>query len=137
MEFDKTMSFEVYREENAKVQETLKEVYDSLVEKGYNSGYAQFFIVTEDVDAFNDYYTAFGKVIEGMDIVDKIKALETTKEKDEESGETTQTTKPVNPPVISNVTVDTFGVEYGEPETHKSFDMNSWFMNYYSGGTSY
>ena len=36
MDFDKTMSFEVYREENAKVKETLKEVYNSLVEKGYN-----------------------------------------------------------------------------------------------------
>ncbi len=36
MEFDKTMSFEVYRDENAKVRETLKEVYNSLVEKGYN-----------------------------------------------------------------------------------------------------
>ena len=36
MEFDKTMNFEVYREENAKVKETLKEVYNSLVEKGYN-----------------------------------------------------------------------------------------------------
>ena len=108
-----------------------------LVEKGYNSGYAQFFITAEDVEEFNDYYTAFGKVIEGMEIVDKIKTLETGTEKDEQTGETSQTTKPVNPPVISNVTVDTFGVEYGEPETHESFDMNSWFTNYYSGGLSY
>ena len=36
MEFDKTMSFSVEREENAKIKETLKEVYDALVEKGYN-----------------------------------------------------------------------------------------------------
>lgn len=36
MEFDKTMSYEVYREENAKIKETLKDVYASLVEKGYN-----------------------------------------------------------------------------------------------------
>ena len=36
MEFDKTMSFEVEREENTKCQEILKEVYDALVEKGYN-----------------------------------------------------------------------------------------------------
>lgn len=105
-----------------------------LVEKGYNSGYAQFFIMAEDVEAFNGYYTAFGKVIEGMDIVDKITKLETEVETDEETGEKSQTTKPVNPPVISNITVDTFGVEYGEPETHESFDMNSWFMNYYYGG---
>ena len=36
MEFDKTMSFQVEREENSKCQEILKEVYEALVEKGYN-----------------------------------------------------------------------------------------------------
>ena len=36
MEFDKTMCFKVEKEENSKVQEILKEVYESLVEKGYN-----------------------------------------------------------------------------------------------------
>lgn len=109
----------------------------SLIEEGYNSGYAQFFIMAEDVEEFNGYYTAFGKVIDGMDIIDEITKLETEVETDEETGETTKTTKPVNPPVISNVTVDTFGVEYGEPKTHESFDVNSWFRNYYSGGLSY
>ena len=34
--FDKTMSFKVERDENLKVKEILKEVYDALVEKGYN-----------------------------------------------------------------------------------------------------
>ena len=36
MEFDKTMNFNVEREENVKCQEILKEVYEALVEKGYN-----------------------------------------------------------------------------------------------------
>ncbi len=36
MEFDKTMHFEVEREENVKSREILKEVYEALVEKGYN-----------------------------------------------------------------------------------------------------
>ena len=36
MEFDKTMHFEVEREENLKCREILKEVYEALVEKGYN-----------------------------------------------------------------------------------------------------
>ena len=36
MEFDKTMHFEVEREENTKCQEILKEVHQALVEKGYN-----------------------------------------------------------------------------------------------------
>jgi len=36
MEFDKTMHFQVEREENTKCREILKEVYEALVEKGYN-----------------------------------------------------------------------------------------------------
>lgn len=99
-----------------------------LVEEGYNSGCAQFFIMADDEESFNGYYAAFGKVIEGMDIVDEITKLETEVETDEETGETSETTKPVNPPVISNVTVETFGVEYGEPETHETFDINSYLM---------
>ena len=36
MEFDKTMRFKVEKEQNSKAQEILKDVYESLVEKGYN-----------------------------------------------------------------------------------------------------
>ena len=36
MDFDKTMSFNFEKEINAKTKETLKEVYEALVEKGYN-----------------------------------------------------------------------------------------------------
>ncbi len=36
MEFDKTMHFNVEKEENSKSREILKEVYEALVEKGYN-----------------------------------------------------------------------------------------------------
>ena len=35
MEFDKTMHFEVEREENTKCKDILKDVYQALVEKGY------------------------------------------------------------------------------------------------------
>ncbi len=36
MKFDKTMHFEVEREENTKCKDILKDVYQALVEKGYN-----------------------------------------------------------------------------------------------------
>ncbi len=92
----------------------------SYLTQGYNSGCAQFFITAEDCSAdFDGYYCAFGKVIEGMDIVDKITAIETTTETDEETGKTTETTTPVNPPVIKSMTVDTFGIQYNEPEMIK------------------
>ena len=36
MDFDKTMSFNFEKEKNARAKEILKEVYQALVEKGYN-----------------------------------------------------------------------------------------------------
>ncbi len=36
MEMDKTMNFKLERDKNFKTKETLKQVYDALVEKGYN-----------------------------------------------------------------------------------------------------
>lgn len=42
-----------------------------------NSAGSQFFIVVEDATFLDNQYTVFGKVIEGMDVVDKIAALET------------------------------------------------------------
>ena len=36
MDLDKTMKFSVEKEDNAKTQEIMKEVYEALVEKGYN-----------------------------------------------------------------------------------------------------
>lgn len=100
----------------------------SLIGEGYDSGYAQFFIMLKDEAAFNGYYAAFGKVVEGIEIVEQISKLETKVETDEETGESTKTTEPVNSPVITNMTVDTFGVEYGEPEVKDKFDINSFIM---------
>lgn len=89
----------------------------SYLTQGYNSGCAQFFITAEDCsENFDGYYCAFGKVTEGMEIIDQITKIETKTETDEETGETTETTTPVNPPVITSMTVDTFGINYDEPE---------------------
>ncbi len=107
----------------------------SLIEKGYNSGYSQFFIMTQEEKTFDGYYTAFGKVIEGIEIVDELTKLETVVETDEETGETTKTSTPVNKPVIKSISVETFGVEYEEPEIQEAFDINEWFSTKF--GISY
>ena len=134
--YDNTLKFERGTVGIARMDYTAYSSMDaSLVEKGYNSGYAQFFIMAQDETAFDGYYTAFGKVTEGIEIVDELTKLETVVETDEESGETTKTTMPVNKPVIKSIFVDTFGVEYGEPKTHETFDINQWFMDLY--GISY
>ena len=48
----------------------------ALAEESYNSGSSQFFIMTAENTSLNGYYTAFGKVIEGMDIIHNIENVE-------------------------------------------------------------
>ena len=49
---------------------------------------------------------------------------------DSDSGSNTEVSTPVNDVIISNVTVETYGVDYGIPETVEEFDMNSWYTNF-------
>lgn len=102
-----------------------------LIAESYNSAGSQFFIMTKNSPSLNGIYTPFGKVIEGMEIVHQIEKLELAKEKNEETGEETTTDKPVNPPVITRMSVETFGIDYGMPETLTPFDAQAWFMQNY------
>lgn len=69
--------------------------------------------MTKDTSSLNGLYAGFGRVIEGMDVVHAIENVEVvTRTSTEENAD-----KPVNPPVIKSVTVETFGVNYGIPET--------------------
>lgn len=115
-----------------------------LTEEGYNSASDQFFIMDETTASLDGYYAAFGRVIEGMDVVEKIADVEVIYRSDElaedeevptdEEGNQIASDTPVNKPVITKMTVETFGVDYGEPETVEPFDYTSWMMEqYYSG----
>ena len=99
----------------------------SLTEEGYNSAGSQFFIVTKNTSSLNGQYAAFGKVIEGMDVVDKIENVEIAEQTEENSS----TDKPVNPPVIKNIRVEIYDVEYSLPETEEPFDYTSWLYSQY------
>lgn len=101
----------------------------TLAEESYNSAGSQFFIMTKDNTSLDGYYAAFGKVIEGLDIVHKIEEVEVKAA--DESSETSEKSTPVNPPVIKSVTVETFGVDYGLPKTLEPFDYNSWLYKQY------
>jgi len=57
--------------------------------------------------------------------------LETVVNVNEETGEETVSNMPVEKPIITKMTVETFGVNYSEPEVHPSFDMNQYLMDYY------
>lgn len=71
-----------------------------------DSAGSQFFIMHKDAPHLDGQYAAFGKVTEGMDIVDRI-ASERTNWND----------APLNKVVMKEVTVDTLGETYPEPET--------------------
>ena len=94
-----------------------------------DSASSQFFICYSDDDTFLDgQYAAFGKVTSGMDIVDQISNLE-VETRDTDSKDTTKkANKPINPPVITSITVETYGVDYGKPKTVEPFDYYSYMM---------
>jgi len=71
-----------------------------------DSAGSQFFIMHKSADYLDGQYAAFGRIIEGMDIVNKIAEVPTD-----------WSDRPTEPQVIKSMTVDTLGVDYPEPET--------------------
>lgn len=71
-----------------------------------NSAGSQFFIMHQNSPHLDGDYAAFGQIVEGMDIVNKI--AETA---------TDYSDRPMEPQVMKKVTVETFGESYPEPET--------------------
>lgn len=70
-----------------------------------NSAGSQFFIMHKTSPHLDGSYAAFGKVIEGMEVLNKIAETRTD-----------WNDRPVEPQIMETVTVDTFGTDYPEPE---------------------
>lgn len=69
-----------------------------------DSAGSQFFIMHKPAPHLDGEYAAFGKVTEGMEVVDRIACEKTFMD------------KPYHDQIMKTVTVDTLGVEYPEPE---------------------
>lgn len=74
-----------------------------------NSAGSQFFIMVDDAPHLNAQYASFGQVIEGMEAVDKIV-----------SAQRDYNDRPLENQIMEKVTVETFGVDYPEPEKVRS-----------------
>ena len=71
-----------------------------------DSAGSQFFIMHADAPHLDGQYAAFGKLVEGEDVLDSIASIDTD-----------WSDRPRTPQVMKTVTVDTFGVDYAVPET--------------------
>ena len=77
----------------------------SMARAGHpNSAGSQFFIMHADAKFLNNQYAAFGKVTEGMEVVDAIAAVKTD-----------ANDRPKEEQKIKSITVETFGETYPEP----------------------
>ena len=70
-----------------------------------DSAGSQFFLMHKDSPHLDGQYAAFGKVLSGQDIIDKIAETPTD-----------YSDRPYENQTMTKVTVDTFGVDYPEPE---------------------
>ena len=70
-----------------------------------DSAGSQFFIMHKTAAYLDGQYAAFGKVTEGLDVVDKLATVKTD-----------YSDRPLEPVVIRSITVETFGTDYPEPE---------------------
>lgn len=70
-----------------------------------DSAGSQFFIMHKDSPHLDGQYAAFGKVVEGMDVVNEIAGVRVD-----------YSDRPMEAQVMKSVTVDTFGVEYNAPD---------------------
>lgn len=105
----------------------------TLTKESYNSGNSQVGIMmTDQASNLNGVYAAFGKITEGLDILEKIyKETELAPKETNEDG--TEVEGGIERfkayPKIKSATVDTHGIDYGVPVTEKAFDYSAYMYD--------
>jgi len=95
---------DVFEDELNKDTKSYKEGYQrgvlAMANKGPNTNSSQFFIMLTEVSQMPKNYTIFGKVIKGLDVVDKIGASKITPVMSQNDG------KPIDPIAMEKVTIE-------------------------------
>lgn len=131
------------------IRQDYSQYFSNLADESYNSGNTNIAVIMGDnASNLNGVYAGFGRVLEGMDVLEKIyneieiKKEEATTEEGQENTETTETESEESEeaggikefnvyPIIKSASVDTKGVDFGMPETEKAFDYNEYINNYF------
>ena len=109
--------------------------YFGLQEQGFNSASCHFQIMLDDNRNLNGMYAAFGKVVEGLDVVQKVFDSATVEKSEETETEETAENTIVDfatPVVIKSASVETYCVDYGVPAVHQAFDYNAFLQAYFN-----
>jgi len=137
---DKTITGEFYNNNKFSNYLSHKEGTISMARsEEYDSASSQFFITCADCSAtFDGKYAAFGRVLEGLDIVEELSNLELetqTVTNEEGTEESVATEKPVNPPVIKTITIEKYAKEYEITNQYDKDEMLEFFETGDSGMT--
>lgn len=106
------------------------DIIPALQQQSYNTGSSMFKILFEDAPGMNGNYAAFGKVIEGFEIIDELADrnividVETEEDK-EELNEFVEFVK------IKSVNVETFGNKFNDLKLHKKFSIEDFILQIY------
>ena len=110
-------------------------------EQSYNSGNAQLAVMlSEDSANLNGVYAACGKITEGLELLEKIYNEAETVKPEVVEGEEKPTEEAIKQFVatqkITSATVNTYGIDYGNPEIEEAFNYEEYMyqmMNSYYG----
>ena len=125
------------------IRQDYSQYFSNLAEESYNSGNTNIGVIMNDnASNLNGVYAGFGRIVEGMDVLEKIyNEIEIKKEETTETEGTTNTSENSEEkggiqefnvyPIIKSASVDTKGVDISVPETVEAFDYNEYINNYF------
>lgn len=108
--------------------------YSNIMEKiqhySYNAGTGMFKILFEDAPGMDGNYAAFGRVIDGEEIIDQLtgRKLRFEPETEEDKADLNEFNKFVT---IKSITVDTFGRKFKDVKLHKRFSLEEFIVQLY------